>query len=219
MGGFFDELESGTCSEVLPARNDDDATVACAPAKALSGDAAVAPAKPLSRAAQKRLERTIVSVHEAASVACMEVSAHVIASPVAMFMPHVFPEARGHERLRVVVTVQRARCDIMDRTAATEAERVRLFELFRGYAAALAALLPECAFLDHGDIDGTAVRTALGGSSFNEVEVAHSATGYRTTTIGGVTIVDHPRWGTSVYLGSIVTSAGDGDLRRALALL
>ena len=39
---------------------------------------------------------------------------------------------------------------------------------------------------------------------------------YRLVTIGGVSIVDHPRLGKSIYLGSILTSATDVEIRRAL---
>ena len=39
---------------------------------------------------------------------------------------------------------------------------------------------------------------------------------YRLVTIGGVSIVDHPRFGKNIYLGSIVTTARDALLVEVL---
>ena len=55
-----------------------------------------------------------------------------------------------------------------------------------------------------------------GPSSFNEVELVASALGYRLVTIGGVSIVDHPRLGKSIYIGSVVTDAEPDEIRSAL---
>jgi len=170
-----------------------------------------------SKASQKRTARTIVAVHESLSIPGLEVSAHELAKTIAMFVPHVFPRAEGLE-LRAVVTVQKALIDIMEINIETENERSRLFEIFRCFAASLAEELLRTAevFVDFADLDGTPQLTTMGGSRFNEVEVVRSALGYRLVTVGGVSIVDHPRLGRNIYIGSVVTSATEEQIRKAL---
>lgn len=229
MGCAFEQPQEAVASKAAPPLQD-AASKAAAPLQAANStptDAAASeatakdappPTPPPSRAAVKRLQRTVVAVREqTVEGAPMEVSAHEMASPVAIFVPHVFPDAQGMKKLRVVVTVQKAAIDIMDINATTEAERCRLYGVFARFAAGLAERLPSGAFFDHGDMDGTPARTSMGGSSFNEVEVAHSALGYRLVTIGGVSIIDHPRLGRSIYLGSVVTSATADEVRAALS--
>ena len=176
--------------------------------------------KPLSRAAQRRLERTIAPVRVSERVAGLEVSAHVLPSTIGLFVPHAFPGAKGRERrLRVVCTIQPARFDIMLINEATEAERCRLFREYASYADAFAAALPPGRFLEYADLDGVACRAPQGPSSFNEVEVVASVLGYRRIQIGSVSIVDHPSYGASVYLGSIVTDAADDEICSVLSVL
>ena len=59
----------------------------------------------------------------------------------------------------------------------------------------------------------------MGSSAFNDVEMVSSTLGYRLTTIGGLSIVNHPRMGTSIYLGNALTSASPDEIRAALGKL
>ena len=176
--------------------------------------------KPLSRAAQRRLPRTVAPVRVSARVAGLEVSAHVLPSKIGLFVPHAFPGAKGRgRRLRVVCTIQPARFDIMLINEATEAERCRLFREYASYADAFAAALPPGRFCEYGDLDGVACRAPQGPSSFNEVEVVAAVIGYHRIQIGGVSIVDHPTLSTSIYLGSIVTDVADDEICSVLSVL
>ena len=152
----------------------------------------------------------------------MEASVHELSPANSEFIPLAFPglaamaSAKGGRlKLRVVVTFQPAGMDIMERNDRTEAERKRLFLGFSAFAEQLSTQLRSsgpAAFADYADMDGGAMLTERGASMFNEVEIVRAALGYRLTSVGGVTIVVHPRWGTNVYVGSVVTASVEPEV-------
>ena len=66
---------------------------------------------------------------------------------------------------------------------------------------------------------GLPVRTQPGNMIFNEVDCAQRLLKYKTTVAGMCTILQHPRWGTSVYPASIVTNADQELLKKAILSL
>ena len=152
----------------------------------------------------------------------LEVSAHEAGPAFGQFLPLAFPELHGRSKFNVVVVIQPARMCIMEITQETEEERLRLYTSYVAFAERVRTRVLRVApgaFLDYADMDGTAVTTTTGAGLFNEVEVAHAVLGYQVTSIGGVSVVVHPRWGTNVYVGSIITAADKAATQEAIGCL
>mmetsp|Transcript_20198 Transcript_20198/g.31161 ORF Transcript_20198/g.31161 Transcript_20198/m.31161 type:complete len:211 (-) Transcript_20198:488-1120(-) len=193
---------------------------------------AAAERRAAKRAANTLFERHTLSVPDGdadgAGSATIEVSAHRIARQITTFLPHVFPDCPAVGTLSVVCTFQKSKFDIMEINDQTEGERLRMFGGFSRFADRVLTDLEAAVssgancpppFADYADLDGTPCRTSLGGSAFNEVEVARSALGYRLTNVGGVSIIIHPTWGRNIYVGSIVTSHDEKDIATVLKAL
>lgn len=122
------------------------------------------------------------------------------------------------DALLVVPVCQRSSVDLVGIGPHVEADKDKLLERFTAFAVAATSALEANGFwADYVDpCSGLPMRHREGGGAYGEVQALVTLRGFATANAGCCTIVLHPRWGSSVYPASLVTTAPVERLEKAL---
>ncbi|RKP14106.1 hypothetical protein BJ684DRAFT_15550 [Piptocephalis cylindrospora] len=119
------------------------------------------------------------------------------------------PSGPDAPTLHILPTFQPTSCPILSWTPEAAAEKDHLLLTFTTWANRLTlALHAEGHWADLTDpASGLPVHTQQGPSFYPDVEGAERLLRYATVDIGGCRLLEHPKWGSRVYPGTLFTTA------------
>ena len=109
----------------------------------------------------------------------------------------------------VMIVLQRCDCDLLERTARTEAQKQQLRRQFLRFGRGVARRLQ---YLGHlADLfdpcTGLPLLSQPGQLWLDDVAVVRACLGYQSTNSCGCSVLIHPVWGNAVYPSTLVSSA------------
>ena len=179
----------------------------------------------MRRSTQRRLDRTIAPPARCVRLEeTLEASLHVVPPTLLDDVKLVFPSLMSPASLPLlaITTFHVARIHIVDINAATERERMRLYQRFARFAATVSASLAArsdgSAVCDWADIDGCAAHGERTMTIYDEVSGAKAMLGYRGTLCECVPVVVHPTHGHArLAVHTMCLRAASADAKAALS--
>ena len=178
----------------------------------------------MRRSAQRRLDRTLAPPARCARLEeIVEASLHVVPPALRDDVKLVFPSLHSPTALPLlaITTFHVARMHIIDINDATERERMRLYQRFARFAAAISrkvAARHDLAVCDWADIDGCAAHGERTMTIYDEVSGAKAMLGYRGTLCQCVPVVVHPTHGyANLAVHTMCLRADAADAKAALS--
>lgn len=116
----------------------------------------------------------------------------------------------------VLVVLQHAGCELLERTATSETQKVQLRQQFLAVGAAIAQRLHQlgyCADL-FDPRTGYPLQSQPGSLGLDDVAVARACLGYPVIHSHGCSILLHPTWNSAVYPSVLLSSAEPELLNR-----
>eukprot|EP01116_Phalansterium_solitarium_P021769 TRINITY_DN6914_c0_g1_i1.p1 TRINITY_DN6914_c0_g1~~TRINITY_DN6914_c0_g1_i1.p1 ORF type:complete len:202 (-),score=8.18 TRINITY_DN6914_c0_g1_i1:29-634(-) len=140
----------------------------------------------------------------------LEYSVHECPKLFGQYFSQIFPEV-SWSKLPLIIPSFQPTChgiDLVGTGPDIEDEKERLLIQFYSWAN---ELIEELAPVDWADFidpcSGYPVHSRSGSMAYNEVEGCQRLLRYNVSQVGECEVINHPRWGTNCYPGTLVTTA------------